>query len=143
MKVEQLMNERFAVIADQASIREAAEMMRRFAIGVLPVTQTGKLVGILTDRDIVVRGVASGRDPNQTRVSEFMTPQVISCHAGDSIEQAIETMSANGVRRLVVLNLEQEISGILSVDDLAHGLVGEHALAELMRALPEAGPPAA
>jgi hypothetical protein len=49
-------------------------------------------------------------------------------------------MAAHGVRRLVVLNLEQEITGVLSVDDLAHGLVGEHELAELLRALPESGP---
>jgi CBS domain-containing protein len=140
MKVEELMSVRFAVIPDQASIREAAEMMHKFAVGVLPVTKSGSLVGILTDRDIVVRGVASGRVSGQTRVSEFMTLGVITCHAGDSIEQAIESMSAQRVRRLVALNLEQEIAGILSVDDLAHGLVGEHKLAELMRALPEASP---
>jgi len=140
MKVDEIMSERFAVISDQASIREAADMMRKFAVGVLPVSKTGGLVGVLTDRDIVVRGVAAGHDPNQTRVIEIMTPGVITCHAGDSIEQAIDSMSAHRVRRLVVLNLEQEIAGVLSVDDLAHGLVGEHRLAELMRALPEAGP---
>jgi CBS domain-containing protein len=134
------MSERFAVIPGQASIREAAEMMRKFAIGVLPVTAAGKLAGILTDRDIVVRGVAEGRDLNQLRVTELMTPEVITCHDGDSIEQAAEAMAANGVRRLVVLNLEQEISGVLSVDDLAHGLVGEHELAELLRSLPASGP---
>ena len=140
MKVDEIMSERFTVISDQASIREAAEMMCNFAVGVLPVINSGRLVGILTDRDIAVRGVAAGCDPNQTRVTEFMTDGVVTCHAADGIEQAIESMSAHHVRRLVVLNLEEEIAGILSVDDLAHGLVGEHKLAELMRALPEAGP---
>jgi len=140
MKVAEIMNERFAVISDQASVRDAAEMMRKFDIGVLPITKSGELVGILTDRDIVVRGVAAGRDPNQVRVKEFMTPKVITCHDSDSIEKAAEVMSANGVRRLVVLNLEQEITGVLSVDDLAHGLVGEHEVAKLMRSLPEGGP---
>lgn len=115
-------------------------MMREFDIGVLPATASGKLVGILTDRDIVVRGVAAGRDPNQVRVTEFMTPTVITCHDNDSVEKAAEVMSAHGVRRLVVLNLEQEITGVLSVDDLAHGLVGEHEVAKLMRSLPEGGP---
>ena len=140
MNVNEIMSERFAVISHQASIREAAEMMHDFDVGVLPVTSAGKLVGILTDRDIVVRGVADGYDPNQTRVTEFMTPGVITCHAGDSIDHAIDIMAEHRVRRLVVLNLEQEIAGILSVDDLAHALVGEHKLAELMRALPQAGP---
>ena len=55
-----------------------------------------------------------------------MTPEVITCHDGDSIAKAAEAMAANGVRRLVVLNLGQEITGVLSVDDLAYGLVGEH-----------------
>ncbi len=140
MKVAEIMSERFAVISDQASIHEAAEMMRKFDIGVLPITASGKLAGILTDRDIVVRSVAEGRDPNQVRVTEFMTPKVITCHDGDSIEKAVAVMAANGVRRLVVLNLEQEITGVLSVDDLAHGLVGEHELGELMRSLPEGRP---
>jgi CBS domain-containing protein len=142
MNVNEIMSERFAVVNHQASIREAAEMMHDFDVGVLPVTRAGKLVGILTDRDIVVRGVADGYDPNRTLVTEFMTPGVITCHAGDSIDHAIDTMSEHRVRRLVVLNLEQEIAGILSVDDLAHALVGENKLAELMRALPQAGPAA-
>ena len=58
MHVNEIMSKRFAVISDQASIREAAEMMHDFDVGVLPITRSGKLVGILTDRDIVVRGVA-------------------------------------------------------------------------------------
>jgi len=140
MNVNEIMSKCFAVISDQASIREAAQMMHDFDVGVLPITRSGKLVGILTDRDIVVRGIAAGYDPKLTRVAEFMSPGVISCHAGDSIDHAIDTMSEHRVRRLVVLNLEQEIAGILSVDDLAHALVGEHKLSELMRALPEAGP---
>jgi CBS domain-containing protein len=69
-----------------------------------------------------------------------MSPGIISCYAGDSVDHAIDVMSGHRVRRLVVLNLEQEIAGILSVDDLAHALVGEHKLSELMRALPETGP---
>jgi CBS domain-containing protein len=140
MKVGEIMNERFAVISGHASIRAAAGMMREFDIGVLPVTESGDLVGILTDRDIVVRGVAAGRDPERTRVSAFMTPGVVTCGAGDTIEQAVERMARCGVRRLVVLNLEHEIAGILSVDDLAHGLAGEHQLARVMRSLPAAGP---
>jgi len=143
MNVDEIMSRRFAVIPDQASLRDAAGMMRRFDVGVLPITSTGKLVGILTDRDIVVRGIATGCDPDQTRVADFMSRGVITCHAGDSIDHAIDTMAEHRVRRLVVLNLEQEITGILSVDDLAHALVGEHKLSELMRALPEAGPSAA
>ena len=140
MNVNEIMSKCFAVIPDQASIREAAEMMHEFDVGVLPVTRTGKLVGILTDRDIVVRGIASGCDSNQTRITEVMSPEVITCHAGDSIDKAIDIMSAHRVRRLVVLNLEQEIAGIVSTDDLAHALVGEQKLGELMRALPQAGP---
>jgi CBS domain-containing protein len=140
MNVSEIMSKCFAVIPEQASIREAAEMMRDFDVGVLPASRTGKLVGILTDRDIVVRCIATGCKPNQTRVAECMSAEVVTCHAGDSIDHAIDSMSEHRVRRLVVLNLEQEIAGILSVDDLAHALVGEHKLVELMRALPEAGP---
>jgi CBS domain-containing protein len=142
MKVDDIMNKRFAVISGQASIRDAAAMMRRFDVGVLPVTMAGDLVGMLSDRDIVVRGVAAGRDPEQTPVTAFMTPEVITCNLDDSVEQAVGRMAGSGVRRLVVMNLEHEISGILSVDDLAHGPAGDQALARVMRSLPAPGPQA-
>jgi CBS domain-containing protein len=101
-----------------ATLKDAADLMRRSAIGCLPVTSMRRLVGVVTDRDLVVRGMAHGA-PLTTPVRALMTVHAVTCFADERLEDAVDHMVRGGVRRLVVLDREQEVIGLLSVDDLA------------------------
>ncbi|HUQ69363.1 MAG TPA: CBS domain-containing protein [Planctomycetaceae bacterium] len=101
------------------SLCEAALMMRDLDVGPLPVCDHGRLVGMLTDRDIAVRAVAEGSDPNATPVSEVMTSDVIFCFDDQEAEDAAHLMEANQVRRLIVLDRDKRMVGIVSLGDLA------------------------
>jgi CBS domain-containing protein len=92
--------------------------MRGHVVGALPVLESGRLVGIVTDRDLALRVVATGQRPWETYVRQVMTPHPASCRTDDPLETALERMLARHVRRLVVLNGQSEVIGLLSVDDL-------------------------
>jgi CBS domain-containing protein len=140
MKVSHVMTTRFAVVPSQATLVEAAEEMRRFDIGALPVADSGELVGIVTDRDITVRAVAAGADPRRTRVAEVMTPKVAACSVHDDLVTVVQHMEREQVRRLVVQDDNRQIAGLVSIDDLAHRVPERGAADEVLADLPEAGP---
>jgi CBS domain-containing protein len=119
MKVQELMKSAVEIISPTESTKEAARKMHDLHIGSLPVVDNGQLVGIITDRDICVRVTATGRDAISTRVKEVMGNAVQTCYADLDIEAAAKLMIDHHVRRLVVLDRNEAISGFLSVDDLA------------------------
>jgi len=119
MKVQELMKSVVETIAPMESTKEAARKMHDLHIGSLPVVDNGQLVGIITDRDICVRVTATGRDAISTRVKEVMGNAVKTCYADLELEAAAKLMIDHHVRRLVVLDRNETISGFLSVDDLA------------------------
>jgi CBS domain-containing protein len=98
---------------------EAAQKMAALDVGPLPVCTGDKLVGMLTDRDITVRATAEGRDPKTTRVSEVMTPDVLYAFEDQDISEAARLMADHQIRRLVVLNRDKHLVGIVSLGDLA------------------------
>lgn len=99
------------------TVQAAATRMEEHSIGALPVCDSGRLVGILTDRDIAVRAVGKGLGPS-TKVSEVMTGEVYSCKPDDEVEVVSAMMEARAVRRLPVLEGDK-IVGLISFDDLA------------------------
>jgi CBS domain-containing protein len=107
------------VVRPDASLQEAAEMMMKLDVGPLPVCDGERLVGMLTDRDITVRGTAQGRDPKTTQVQEVMTPDVIYCFEDQDVEDAANLMEEHQIRRLVILNRDKKLVGIVSLGDLA------------------------
>jgi CBS domain-containing protein len=107
-------------IAPTTTLREAARKMRDLNIGLLPVVENGKLVGMVTDRDICCRGVAEDLDLMRTEVREIMSQDVAFCYGYDTVNDAVRQMEQRHIRRLAVLNNDQSIAGVLSVDDLAH-----------------------
>ncbi len=119
MKLGKLMTRQVEVVAPSASLRQAARMMRDHDVGPVPVVENGRVVGILTDRDIAVRAVADGRDPEKTTVADIMTRDVDCCREDEDVEAAAQLMSDRQIRRLVVLDREQRLAGIVSLGDLA------------------------
>ena len=101
-----------------ATARDAANAMREADVGSIPITDGGKLTGLVTDRDIVVRTVADGRNPEEVRLDEIATDEVISLSPGDSVSDAIGTMREHNIRRLPVAD-DGDLVGIVSLGDLA------------------------
>ncbi|HSN13993.1 MAG TPA: CBS domain-containing protein [Anaeromyxobacteraceae bacterium] len=135
MLVRTIMTPRAEVIGPDETLEVAATRMREAGIGALVVCEGEELLGILTDRDIVVRSTAQGRNPAEADVRSAMTPQLISCHADEDLEGAIRRMEEGAVRRVVVVDEASRVVGMLSVDDIAlrspslAGEVIEHMLA--------------
>jgi len=128
MLVKDAMTRRPETIAPGETLAAAARKMRAAGVGVLPVCEEERLVGMLTDRDIVVRAIAAGEDPRGSVVREAMTPQVVSCVEDEDLEAAATLMDEHAVRRMVVVDAAGALVGILSVDDLAlfsRALAGE------------------
>lgn len=101
------------------SIQFAAQAMDELNVGVIPVCdEGGRLVGIVTDRDIVVRGVAQGLD-GKTALSQLMSKDVKVCREDDSVEDAVRLMSEQQIRRIPVVDADQKLVGIVSLGDLS------------------------
>jgi CBS domain-containing protein len=100
------------------TLQHAASLMQAADVGPLPVCDGDRVVGIITDRDITVRAVAAGKDPSRTPVRDAMTPDVVSVHADDDIDEVIELMRQHGIRRLPVID-GGRLLGIVALADLA------------------------
>jgi len=116
------------------SIREIAQEMYKLGIGYFPVCDRGRLVGILTDRDITCRVVAEDRDPGTTRVREVMSKAPAYCFDDDDFAAAIHLMEQNRIRRIPVLDRKEHLVGILSLTDIAR-LAPHRLTAELVDAV--------
>jgi CBS domain-containing protein len=118
MKVGELMTRTVQCVSPDQTAAGAAMLMEEFDVGVLPVLEDGAIVGILTDRDLVLRTLAA-RLPADTPVREVMSPRVECCYASDSLADAAETMGHLQLRRLPVLDDQQRLVGIVSLTDIA------------------------
>jgi CBS domain-containing protein len=119
MKVSDAMTSQVSVARPTDSIRTVAETMAKVDSGVVPVVEDGKVVGLVTDRDIVLRVVAEGRSFDSA-VSEVMSDgEVLSVKEDDILADATAKMANNQVRRLIVLNDSGNLTGILSLGDVA------------------------
>jgi CBS domain-containing protein len=118
MKVSEVMTPDVLVARPDQTIRQVAEIMAEIDAGVLPVADHGRLVGMVTDRDIAIRGVAKGCVPD-TPVSEVMTPEVKYCFEDEDIADVARNMADIQVRRLPVMNREKRLVGIIAIADLA------------------------
>ena len=119
MQAREVMSSNIRIIPSSTSLQAAAELMRQADIGVLPVSESGQIVGMLTDRDIAVRAVAQGADPGATSAGDVMSRDVVSCFEDQDAREVANLMEQNKVRRVVVVNRKNEAVGLVSVDDLA------------------------
>ena len=130
LRIKDVMTPQAAVISPDATTEDAAALMKTLDIGVLPVCDEEGLVGVLTDRDLVVRVLAVTRDPRAMLVGEAMTPSVVYCFEDDDVEHAAAVMAGQQIRRLPVLDKYRKLVGIVSVGDIAvntqdHQLTGK------------------
>jgi CBS domain-containing protein len=118
MQVSDVMTQDVKAVTPQTPLEEAARMMRDEDVGVLPVGDSDRLVGMVTDRDIVVRAVAEGRAPAELKVSDVLTPEIYFCREDDSLEDAADIMAEHQVRRLPVLDQDGRLRGIVALADV-------------------------
>jgi CBS domain-containing protein len=118
MKVSEIMTKHPVTVTPDQSLQEAAEIMARIESGFIPVGENDKLIGMLTDRDIVVRGMAKGVGP-ESRVRDVMTKEVRYCSVDDDTDSVAANMGEQQIRRLPVVDGDKRLVGILSLGDLA------------------------
>ena len=117
--INDIMTREVAVIQLSDALQTAAQRMRDLNIGALPVCDGETFVGMVTDRDIAVRGVAAGLNPAEALGSDVMTDEVHACAPSDTVEAALKQMGDAQVRRLPVLDADRRIVGIVALGDLA------------------------
>ena len=138
MKVSDCMTRNVRVTAPTQTLREAARLMAELDVGVLPVGEHDRLIGMITDRDIAIRGVATGRGPD-ARVSEVMTDSVMYCFADQTLEEVSRNMGDIQVRRLPVVDREKRLVGIISLSDIAQGDGAYEEAGEALRDIAQPG----
>ena len=119
MKVSECMSRNVRLCSPDDSLREAARKMKECDAGAMPVGERNRLIGMITDRDIVVRALAEGKGPD-TRVREAMSPHVYYAFDDEDLDAAAATMNQLKIRRLPILNRQRQVVGILSRADVWH-----------------------
>jgi CBS domain-containing protein len=126
MKVSEAMTRDVRVTSPEETVQQAAQTMASLDAGVLPVGEKDRLIGMITDRDIAIRGIAQGKGPD-AKVRDVMTEDIKYCFDDEEIEEVTRNMAAIQVRRLPVLNRDKRLVGILSLGDIAIGPDGKRA----------------
>ena len=126
MKVSEVMTTEVATVRPNQTAREAANFMLNADAGSIPVADGDRLIGMITDRDIAVRGVAKGHGPDPL-VSELMSEGLICAHTDDNVDDVAAKMSEAQVRRLPVIDSQDKLCGIVSLGDLSRETPGETA----------------
>ena len=142
MLVRDAMTPRAETIGTEETLQAAAKKMRELNVGALPVKDGEHVVGMITDRDIAIRAVAQGSDPTRARVRDAMTPQVVWCFQDQDTIEAARIMEEKAVRRLMVLDRDEQLVGLLSVDDLAAAARQERLAGEVLDSAAAPRPPA-
>ncbi len=119
MNISQVMTQDVRIASPDDTLQMAAQMMKDCDFGILPIEENDQLVGMLSDRDITIRAVAEGFDPDKHQVREIMTKNVQYIFQDQSIEEAAQMMSDLKVRRLPVVDSKEHLVGIISLGDLA------------------------
>lgn len=138
--VSEIMSTDVQVVEPQETLRHAAELMQTLDVGSLPVCEGNRLLGMLTDRDITVRGIAEGLNADEACVSDVMSPGVEYCTVDQDTEEVLRLMGDKQVRRLPVVDGDKLLVGIVSLGDLALRQPGH--VDQTVREISEPGSPA-
>ena len=124
MKVRELMSALVETARPNQSVKDLAEQMRKHGIGYFPICDHGRLLGIVTDRDVVCRVVAEGRDPSSTKLRDVMSKGVAYCFDEDDLTTAVQLMEQIRMRRIPVIDRSEHLRGVLSLTDIARHAPG-------------------
>lgn len=141
-KISDVMTARPLAVESQTSVREAARLMESEDVGSLPVVEEGgRLVGVVTDRDVAIRVVAAGRDPESTSVGDIASRDLVTLTPEDDLDDALALMAREQVRRLPIVVRDDELVGVVSQADVAHSAKEKH-VGEVVEAIsrPSHGP---
>jgi len=138
MQLKDIMTSKPECIRPDATLQDAARKMRDLDVGPLPVCgEDDRLAGMITDRDIAVRAVAEGKDPKTTTVREAMTGEIVYGFEDQDVDDAARVMEQRQIRRLVVLNRDKRMVGIVSLGDVATGCGGRQKAGEILQEVSE------
>ena len=137
MKVTEILTPNPQCITPETSLTLAARKMKALNVGMLPVCEKDRLVGTVTDRDITIRAVAAGANPNTTTVREVMTDNIAYCFDDEEVEEAAELMEQRQIRRLPVMNRDKRLVGIVSLGDMAVRTHRERLAGEILERVSE------
>lgn len=125
MKITESMTAKPCAIDAEKPVAYAAKMMKDEDVGLAPIVEGERLIGTLTDRDIVTRVVAAGKDPETTKVSDVATKDVVTVDPGQDLEEALRLMAQHQVRRLPVVEEDGRLVGVLAQADVAQDVSPE------------------
>jgi CBS domain-containing protein len=134
MKVKDVMHKGVQWVAPDLPLPAIAQKMQKFDVGVIPVGENDRLVGMVTDRDIAVRGIADGKDPAKLTAKDVMTKGVVWCHDTDDLSDAAHLMESKKIRRLPVIDANKRMVGMISLGDVSHA-ASQKIAAELTKAV--------
>ena len=118
MEVREIMSSDVETVAPEDTLQDAAEKMKSLDVGFLPICENNRLIGTVTDRDIVIRAIAEGKDI-KTNVRSAMTKGIFYCFDDEDVVTCAETMKEKEVKRMLVLNRDKKLVGVVSLGDLA------------------------
>lgn len=127
-------------VSEKDSLRDVARIMKDQDTGVVPVVDGKKIIGLITDRDIVVRGLAEGKNLENARVTELMTRSVRSVREDASVNEALELMNRAEIRRVAVVDQNDELVGIVSLGDIASQTNQDGKVGKTVETISEAPP---
>jgi CBS domain-containing protein len=139
-QIKDVMTRDVETVHPEDTLREAAEKMRSLNVGPMPVCDGERLVGFITDRDIVVRAIALGHDPNSSRVADAMTYDVEYCFEDDPVQKAADMMRDLQIRRILVVNRDKRLVGILSLGDVSQA-ISDRKAGDVLEQISEPGYP--
>jgi CBS domain-containing protein len=134
MKVEKMMHKGVEWVSPNTSISALAKKMQRFDIGAIAVGENDRLIGMVTDRDIVIRGVADGKDTSKLTARDVMTKGVTYCRDNEEVDEAVRIMESKQIRRLPVIDANKRMVGMISLGDVSHA-ASQKIAAEVTRAV--------
>ena len=138
-KCREVMTKDPASCGASETVTKVAGLMKQHDVGSVPVVESDRLVGIVTDRDIVLKVVAGGRNPEQAAVNEAMTPNPVSCKEDDDLEYALRLMKERQVRRMPIVDGGGRLTGIIAQADVATRVNRDDKTGELVEAISESG----
>jgi CBS domain-containing protein len=138
--IREVMTRDVEVVNPNDTLREAAEKMRSLNVGPLPVSDGQRVLGMITDRDIVVRAIAIGKDPISTKVSDVMTSGIQYCFDDDNVDTVLNRMKEQQIRRFIVVDRNKKLVGIVALGDLSQE-VSEQKVGEALGGISEPSTP--